>query len=156
VVDSLLEELNGQKIYTQGYADDLAVVVTGKFPGTIAELTQWALRCVEKWCVKKGLSINPDKTEITLFTRKRKGKELIKVQYKGRPLALTGKVKYLGVYLDEKLSWRDHVSDKIRKGIEALWACRTYVGRTWGLSPKMMHWIYTGVIHPRITYVAIV
>jgi hypothetical protein len=44
----------------------------GKFSNTESGLMQWALSTVETWCNKVGLSVNPDKTGLVAFTRKRK------------------------------------------------------------------------------------
>jgi len=45
----------------------------GKFPNTVSSgLMQWTLHTVETWCGETGLSVNSDKTELVVFTRKRK------------------------------------------------------------------------------------
>ena len=44
----------------------------GKFPNTVSGLMQWAFSTVEIWCNEVGLSVNPDKTGLVAFTRKRK------------------------------------------------------------------------------------
>ena len=43
-----------------------------KFPSTVSGLIQWALHTVEIWRDKVGLSVNPNKTELIVFTRRRK------------------------------------------------------------------------------------
>ncbi len=45
-------------------ADDLAIVIRGKYLSTFADLMQGSLRIVDKRCKTKGLSINPEKTEV--------------------------------------------------------------------------------------------
>ena len=35
-------------------------------------LKQWALHVIEKWCNEVGLSVNPNKTELVVFTMRRK------------------------------------------------------------------------------------
>jgi len=40
VVDDLIARLNGGGVYTQGYADDICLLVVGKFPNTVSGLTQ--------------------------------------------------------------------------------------------------------------------
>ena len=42
-----------------------------KFPNTVSGLIQWALRTVKLWCDKLGLWVNPDKTGLVAFVRKR-------------------------------------------------------------------------------------
>ena len=48
VMDGLLRTLNEGGVYAQGYADDLAIIVTGKFANTIKGVMQTALRKVEQ------------------------------------------------------------------------------------------------------------
>jgi hypothetical protein len=71
LVDDLLWELNNNGYYTVGYADDIAVLINGKFPQAVSEILETALCTVKQWCEKTKLSINPNKTVIMPFTRKR-------------------------------------------------------------------------------------
>ena len=47
VMDELIARLNARGVYTQGYADDICLLVVGKFPNMVAGLMQWALHTVE-------------------------------------------------------------------------------------------------------------
>ncbi len=40
-------------------------------------------------------------------------------------------------------------------GLRALWSCSAFIGRAWGLSPKMALWLYKRVIIPKIIYAAV-
>jgi hypothetical protein len=72
VVIELLARLNEGGVYTRGYADDICLLVVGKFPNTVTGLIQWALHTVETQCDELGLSVNPDKTGLVAFTGRRK------------------------------------------------------------------------------------
>ncbi|KAI5637727.1 hypothetical protein NE865_09595 [Phthorimaea operculella] len=71
VIKSLITELNANNFYTIGYADDLAILLTGKFTSTVYDLTQAALRIVECCCTRYALSVNPTKTETVILTLQR-------------------------------------------------------------------------------------
>jgi ribonuclease HI len=64
--------------------------------------------------------------------------------------------KYLGVTLDDKLSWRPHIENKIKKAKRTLMAIRSTIGRSLGPSLMCARWSWTGVIRPALTYGAIV
>jgi len=72
VVDELIIRLNEGSVYAQGYADYICLLAVGKFPNTVSGLIQWVLHTVEEWRGGLGLSVNPDKTGLVAFTRKRK------------------------------------------------------------------------------------
>ena len=35
-------------------------------------------------------------------------------------------------------------------------ACKSFVGKTWGMKPRIIHWIYTSIVRPMLTYAAFV
>jgi hypothetical protein len=84
------------------------------------------------------LSVNPDKTELVAFTRKRKLQGFFEPQFFGVTLNLSWSVKYLGVILDSRLTWREHVEVKVRKAHNLFWAYRRACGVGWGLRPKVV------------------
>ena len=129
VADELLTRLNGRGVYAQGYADDICLLAVGKFPNTVSGLIQWALGTIEFWCGEHGLSVNPDKTGLVVFTRKRKLSGFFQPRLFGKVLQRSMSVKYLGVILDSQLTWREHVAVKVRKAHNSLWACRRVYGR---------------------------
>jgi hypothetical protein len=88
---------------------------------------QWAFLTVETW-YEVGLSVDPDKTELVTFRRKRKLSGFFEPHFFGVTLSLSRSVKYLGVILDSQLTWREHVDVKMRKPHNQLWACRRACG----------------------------
>ena len=45
---------------------------------------------------------------------------------------LSGSVKYLGVILDSRLTWKEHMDVTMRKAHSVLWVCRRACGARWG------------------------
>jgi len=134
-VDELLVRLNEGNVYAQGYADDICLLAEGKFPNTVSGLIQWVLHTVELWCAGLGLSVYPDKTGLVAFTRKRKLTGFFEPRLFGKTLKGSMSVKYLGVILDSRLTWKEHVDVKVKKPQNSMWACRRACGATWGLNP---------------------
>jgi len=130
VVDELLVRLNEGRVYAQGYADDICLLAVGKFPNTVSGLIQWALHTAEVWCGRLGLSVNPDKTGLVAFTRKRKLTGFFEPRLFGKTLQLSRSVKYLGVILDSRLTWKEHVDASVKKALNLMWACRRACGVT--------------------------
>jgi hypothetical protein len=117
---------------------------------------QWALSTVETWCNEVGLSINSDKTGLVAFTRKRKLQGLFEPRLLGVNLKLSRSVKYLGVILDSRLTWKEHVQAKARKAHILLWTCRRSFSARWGLGPKVVHWLYVVIVRLTISFASVV
>jgi hypothetical protein len=96
VVDKLLAGLNDQGLCAMGYADDIVIIVQGKFTHTVKELMQAALNKVVKWTTKEGLNTSPQKTVVIPFTNKRNKEGLGPLTLLGKQLQLMDRVKYLG------------------------------------------------------------
>jgi hypothetical protein len=105
------------------------LLAVGKFPNTVSGLMQWALLTVETWCNEVGLSVNPDKTGLVAFTRKKKLQGFFEPLFFGVTLSLLGSVKYLCVILDSRLTWREHVEVKVRKAHNCCGPVGGLVGR---------------------------
>lgn len=156
VMDSLLKKLQADGFKAIGYADDLAVICRGKHLATISERTQRAVTIVEKWCVNAGLSVNPDKSELVIFTKNRKLIGFKNPKIFGKEIVRANSVKYLGITLDSKLNWSEHIENRLNKCIRIFWSCRSAIGKSWGLSPKSILWIYTAIVRPILTYGAFI
>jgi hypothetical protein len=94
VVDKFIRGLNENGYYTVGYADDVAILVSIKFPYTVSELLQDTLRMVQQWCERTQLSINPQKMVTVPFTRKMDSRGLQEPTLSRHKPQLATQVKY--------------------------------------------------------------
>ena len=97
------------------------------------------------WATSVGLSINPDKTDLVLFTKKYKVPRWDPPKLDSKRLTLKTHAKYLGVILDSKLTWKLNTDERVRRATNALYVSKKMLGNTWGLSPALMNWIYTSM-----------
>ncbi|MCP4492161.1 MAG: hypothetical protein GY820_33365, partial [Gammaproteobacteria bacterium] len=68
------------------------------------------------------------------------------------PIELSPTAKFLGVTLDSKLNFNEHITKITNKATASLMQCKKAVGPTWGLTPKTCKWLYSIVIRPILTY----
>lgn len=155
-VDGLLEDLITAGFETVGYSDDIVIMNRGVDVLSLSERMRVALDIVERWCARYGLTVNPDKTECVLFTRRRKLEGVVGPQFYGKTLGLAPKTKYLGLMLDSKLNWSAHENYVAQKFLNGYWLCRRMIGSSWGLRPSMIRWLYRTVLVPRVTYGSVV
>ena len=64
---------------------------------------------VEYWCNDVGLSINPDKVNLVIFSRKKKRNGYKDPILFGKYIQPVKELKYLGIYIDQKLNWEKHL-----------------------------------------------
>ncbi len=155
IMDSLLTTFKGEAVKVLGYADDILVYIIGKSPSVMAEMIEKSLDRVIEWGRVNGLSFNPSKTSMVLFTRNRRPID-ISVRLDGTALELKDSFKYLGIEIHKSLSWTKHIIERSNKCKFLLTKCRSLIGRRWGLSPSKMDWIHKAVIRPKISYGAVV
>ncbi len=155
IMDSLLTTFKGEPVQVLGYADDILLYVVGKSPATLASMMQRELKRVFDWGNKNGLSFNPSKTSMVLYTRSRR-KIQVKVKMNGVSLVQRDSLKYLGVEIQRNLSWAKHIKERTNKCKFLLGKCRSLVSRRWGLTPTKMDWVHKAVIRPKIAYGAVV
>jgi len=91
-----------------------------------------------------------------LFTRKYIPNPLRPICFHGKELKLNDQVKYLGIIVNPKLSWKLHVEAKCDKALVSLYKLRRSVSKKWGIRPRIAWWMYTAIIRPTVTNVAVV
>ena len=101
------------------------------------------------------MSINPVKTELVWFTRKRMTSNL-NIKLDGMNLSAKNEVKCLGVTLDTRLNFDKHVSTMCTKATRIWSQVHRVVGQKWGLKPSVTYWLYITVTRPVLTYAAVI
>jgi hypothetical protein len=94
-------------VFAQVYADDICILAVGNFPNTVSGLIQRALQTVEEWCGGLGLSVNPEKTGLVALQGKGVSSSFFEPKLFGGTLHRAESVKYLGVILDVRLTWKN-------------------------------------------------
>jgi hypothetical protein len=153
--DELVAGLDETGYNTLGYADGIAILVSRKFLYTVSELPQEALSMVQQWC-ERTVVYKPTTDVVVPFTKKRDLRGLKEPTLSGHKLQLATEVKYLGLTLDKESTWKTQLGNVINKAFRAFWTCKGTFGTTWGLKPKVLHWIYIMIIIPILTYGATV
>jgi ribonuclease HI len=74
----------------------------------------------------------------------------------GVDLEYSKTMKYLGMTFDHKLLWNEHVNNRIKICKQTLMIAKAIVGKTWGATPKKVHWIWQCLARPKLTYGSII
>lgn len=97
------------------YADDTAILTTSVNPTQMTKLLQTQTDTTIKFYQDWGLSTNTDKTQPCYFTTKRKKLPTTNLTINNQPKLWLDKVDYLGVNLDRKLKFKQHIKNITKK-----------------------------------------
>lgn len=154
VVDEILVRVSEAGFNIEGFADDLFVMAKGFDLGVMCNQIQQIFRMIEIWCNKVQLKINPSKVNLVIFTNKRLLQGYKNPILYGMEIKPSESMKYLGVHLDSKLNFNQHIRQIATKTNGILHVCRQLIGRKWGLSPRHALWLYTSILRPMMCYAA--
>ena len=98
------------------FADDTNIYFEANGLLTLQKVMNRELRHVKKWLDANKLALNIDKTNFVVFHSPAKNlMEPIILKFGRKIVSRADKVKFLGVLLDETLSWKPHLVELSRK-----------------------------------------
>ena len=99
------------------YADDSALLVSGKDINEIEQSLSTELNSVSQWLCDNKLSLHLGKTESIIFGSSRNLKKVpsFNITCNGQPISSTSAVKYLGMELDQSVSGELQAESAINK-----------------------------------------
>ena len=97
-----------------------------------------------------GFKVNVKKTQAIFFNKPSKGKEY--VQINNDRIEATNTATYLGVTLDSKLTYSEHINKLVSKGEKSLNILRKISGYTWGVHCQSRLLLYKNYILPKMVY----
>jgi hypothetical protein len=95
------------------FADDTAILTSDHDPRSAPEKLQKHLDTINRWLHKWKISVNTTKSVQITFTTMRS--RCPQVSINNNPIPVKTEVKYLGLHLDEKLTWKSHIKAKRRQ-----------------------------------------
>ena len=99
------------------YADDVVTWASTKNNAkqhkTLEQTTNTALNSLSKWATENNMEINAFKTVYQFFSMCHKN-DSFDLKINSQKLPKSESTKYLGVQVDNKLSWKNHVEHTIK------------------------------------------
>ncbi|KAE9525571.1 hypothetical protein AGLY_014098 [Aphis glycines] len=116
--DDLLKKRLPEGTELIGFADDVAIVTTAQVPFLLKERLGAALEDVVAWMNTNGLELALHKTEAIIFTNRNK-RNTMAVKYPPYSFASKNCIKYLGVYFDQRMHFKQHAAMASKRAAEA-------------------------------------
>ena len=139
-------------LYNILYADDTSILLSGSdlIQKLVRELVNRELELISEWFKANKLTLNIDKTYYMVFHRgRRKFKNNIELVINDMEIREAKSMKYLGVIIDSKLNWIDHITyikNKVANGIGIIRKAQKLLNKTALLN------LYHTLIFPNLIY----
>ena len=138
------------KVTTSTFADDTAIMFSHINPQTASRELQEHLDKIANWLRIWRIKVNETKSTHITFTLNKRTCPLVKLNNVTIPQQTH--VKYLGLHLDRRLTWRKHVESKRNQIKIKMSKMYWLIGRTSKLSLDCKVLLYKAIIIPIWTY----
>ena len=131
------------------FADDTNLFCTGKNLKDVVSQINVEIGKVYCWVKANKLSLNIDKTNFMLFTPKHFSRNMDGLLINGNQITEVNETKFLGVIIDNKLTWCPHImyiSKKIAKGIGIILKARKVFNN------ETLFSLYYTFVYPYLNY----
>lgn len=93
------------------------------------------------WLMTLGLRVSSTKSQLSVFTRANKGLSEAAVKVEGTKLEVSNGFIYLGVYLDERLTWKKHIKEMAKSAYKSINLLRAISKVSWSSHPlALLQW----------------
>ena len=135
---------------THHFADDTNLLCSDKDPKVLQRKMNEDLRLIFQWLCANRLSLNVSKTEFIVFKPPRKSlPERFTLKLNGKTLMESSKIKYLGVVMDDRLTWKHHFLElrkKLNKSIGIIFKMRQLCPQ------KVLLSLYYSLVYSHLSY----
>ena len=138
------------KCMVHHFADDTNLLFSHKNPKIIKKVMNNELRFLFEWLCANRLSLNVGKTEFILFRPPRiKLESRIVLTLNHTKIHASYKIKYLGLLLDDRLTWKAHIcelSKKLSRSVGMLFKIRDFCPKS------VLRSLYFSIFNSHLSY----
>jgi hypothetical protein len=100
---------------------------------------------IANWARDNEIKFNEEESKVMLLARrKRKEQKKVAVYLNNKTIPQVQKLKYLGIIIDSKLTFRDHINYIAEKCTKLIFVLAKSAKINWGLGHKALKTIYVG------------
>lgn len=146
------EDFDANEIKAIAYADDVVFLMQGGSRTKLEHLGSEVSRRVTAWCEMCKLKISSSKTQAMLMKGALSQERMPRMVLEGKIVKYVRNCKYLGIILDDRLSFvlhAKHMREKLTKYITAI---KRFAREDWGIGSNTLLVLYRTVFLPILTY----
>ena len=147
-----IEQMIGNNVKFLLYTDDLVIYMSGNDMNLIARSLQITIDNLCEWLETIGLNFSEAKTKYMHFSRKYKKDNIRSMTLKGVPIEAVQEHKFLGLTMDQKLSWKNHIKKLKTDTTKRLNIIKMLSHTSWGAHRKNLINIHKALIIPKLDY----
>ena len=133
------------------FADDTNLFISHNYPAYLNDTLNSELINLSTWFAANRLSLNLSKTNFMVFKPRQKKKQLLEfhISINEEPIPRVSETLFFGVFVDDNLSWKSHISLLARKLSKSIGI--THKSRLF-LSMHSLQTLYNSMILPYLYY----
>lgn len=142
--------VNTSNVNILQFADDLVLYSVNYNVDIAVNNVNIALGQLYKYYMEElDLKINPSKSSVLIFS---KDTPTVQVNYNNVNIPVVTNHKFLGVVLDTKLSFEQHIKYISKNALKGLNVIRCLAGVSWGADPKTLSMLYKSIVRSHFDY----
>ncbi|GBM00581.1 hypothetical protein AVEN_77383-1 [Araneus ventricosus] len=134
MANEIISEEWQPNVHLQAFADDFIFVISEPTGAKLKATTQAALTKFQHWTDKHQLKVSTEKSTTILISRLVSGP---RVKWDNQIIKRSTSLKYLGVIIDNKLNWADHLINMKTKLTHRHQKITRIAGTNWGLNKDL-------------------
>lgn len=131
------------------FADDTTIYLSGKDVNKLYTIMNKELDSLTDWFRANKLSLNVSKTNYMLLTNSHHPNPNNEIKLNNQTIDKCNHVKFLGLYIDEKLKWNEH-TDAVKKKISKSYFAINKI--KYILPRRNLVTLYYTLVYPHLTY----
>ncbi|GBN34116.1 Putative protein in type-1 retrotransposable element R1DM [Araneus ventricosus] len=149
VANEILNQVWPDNVHMQAFADDFVLVIKADANKSLVEDTQSAITQFSSWCSENELAISTEKKNYILFSKMVRSP---KITWNGNKINRVKSFRYLGIHVDDRLNWLEHINKQGEKAIEMQQNLNRIAGGNWGISQIHRWTLYKTVIERMLVH----
>jgi hypothetical protein len=131
------------------FADDTSIIITGRDAHKFQDDLNTTFSQISEWLQLNSLSLNISRTHFIQFSSKSLNDSDINVTYENNYISKVNDLNFLGLNINNTLSWKTHIDKILPKLSSACFAMRAVKPF---MSPQMLKAVYYSYFHSIISY----